>query len=171
LSDPDYDPGPTLGLIEQRVRFNECAMDASAHQLVGAEWSFGATYRLAYAQLKQSFPEYPGLGVGGLEDISDWNGWLHTLRLTGLYRHSSGFFARAEGVLFAQDRRRQALSLASDDFWQVNALVGYRFPKQRAEIAVGLLNALGHDYRLDPINQHPDLPRSRTFYARLLLNF
>jgi hypothetical protein len=36
---------------------------------------------------------------------------------------------------------------------------------------VGVLNLLDNDYRLDPINQYAELPRSRTFYARLLLNF
>jgi outer membrane receptor protein involved in Fe transport len=170
---------PTLGLIKERVRFNEYAMDVSAHQLLFEEWSFGARYRLAYAQLKRSFPEYPGLGAGGVEDSRDWLGWLHTLNLSGLYRHHSGFFVRGEGVLFAQDRKREGRSQDFGDtitsgkssFWQLNGTVGYRFPKQRAEIAIGVLNALGDDYQLDPINQHPDLPRSRTFYARLLLNF
>src|SRR5439155_5180707 len=146
LTDPDYDPGPTLGLIQERIRFNEYAMDVSAHQLLSEEWSFGVQYRLAYAQLKQSFPEFAGLGAGGVEDSRDWHGWLHTLNLSGLYRHPSGFFARAESVLFVQDRRRQGHSMdlgdsvisGSSSFWQVNGTVGYRFPKQRAEIAVGI---------------------------------
>jgi outer membrane receptor protein involved in Fe transport/Tfp pilus assembly protein PilF len=171
LSDPLYDPPPTLGLIREQVRFNEYAVNASLHQLVSQEWSFGAQYRLAYARLERSFPEYPGIAYGGLDDNSDWRGWLHTVKLTGLYRHQSGVFARAEGILFAQDRERDRVSFPSDDFWQANFVAGYRFPKQRAEIAVGVLNILDDDYRLDPINQHADLPRSRTFYARLLINF
>jgi outer membrane receptor protein involved in Fe transport len=74
-------------------------------------------------------------------------------------------------VFFAQDRKQDEGSAPGDDFWQVNLIVGYRFPRQRAEIAAGVLNVLDNDYRLDPINWHADLPRSRTFYARLLLNF
>lgn len=175
LSDPFYDPPPTLGLIREKVRFSEYALDASAHHLISDEWSFGARYRLSYAQLKRSFPEYLGLGPlpadGGLDDKSDWRGWLHTLNLSGLYRHQSGLFVRAEGVFFAQDREREAISLLGDDFWQVNLVAGYRFPKHKAEVAVGLLNVLDDDYRLDPINQYADQPRSRTLYARLLLNF
>ena len=68
---------------------------------------------------------------------ADWRGWLHTVTLSGLYRHRSGIFARAEGVFFAQDREREGSSLAGDDFWQVNLIAGYRFPKQRAEVAIG----------------------------------
>jgi hypothetical protein len=93
------------------------------------------------------------------------------LNLTGLYRHQSGFFGRVESVFFAQDRERESISLPGDDFWQVNVVGGYRFPKQRAEVAVGVLNALDNDYRLDPINSYADQPRSRTFYARVLINF
>jgi hypothetical protein len=171
LSDPNYDPGPTPGLIEEQVHFQEYALGASAHQLVGDEFSFGVQYRLSYAQLKRSFPEYQGLGFGGVDDNSDWQGWLQTLSLSGLYRHPSGVFARAEGVLFAQDREQDGASLPGDTFWQVNLSVGYRFPKQKAEVSVGVLNLLDNDYQLDPINQYAEQPRSRTFFARVLLNF
>lgn len=171
LSHEDYDPPPSLGLIQEQVRFRERALDFSAHQLISDEWSLGLRYRLSYAELKRNFPEYPGLGVGGLDDNPDWRGWLHTLSLSGLYRHHTGLFARAEGVLFAQDRERDGSSAPGDDFWEVNLIAGYRFPRQRAEIAVGILNILDTDYRLDPINQHADQPRSRTFYVRLLINF
>jgi tetratricopeptide (TPR) repeat protein len=171
LSDVNYDLPPTLGLIREEVRFQEDALELSAHQLIGDGWSFGVRYRLGYAELKRSFPEYPGLGVGGVETSTDWRGWLHTLGLNGLYRHPSGLFARAEGILFVQDRQREGNTAPGDSFWQVNFLAGYRFPKQRAEIGLGVLNILDTDYRLDPINHYADQPRSRTFYARLLINF
>ena len=170
-----YNSAPVPGLIREHVQFNEYALDASVHRLVSEEWSFGVQYRLAYAQLERSFPDYLALGPppaeGGLDKQTDWRGWLHTVRLTGLYRHRSGLFARAEGVLFAQDREQDDISLRGDDFWQVNLIAGYRFPRQRAEIAIGLLNVLDNDYRLDPINSYAEQPRSRTLYARLFLNF
>jgi len=171
LSDENYDLPPSPGLIRQNVHFYDYGLDFSAHQLVGNEWSFGVRYRLDYAKLKQSYPEYPGLGVGGVETSSDWRGWLHTVGLSGLYRHPSGIFARADGTLIIQEREQQGSSEPSDTFWQVNLTAGYRFPMQRAEIAIGVLNLLDTNYRLDPINQYSDLPRSRTFYARLLINF
>ena len=93
---------------------------------------------------------------------------------------NSGVFVRAEGVLFAQEREQEHRSfdgekelndLPEDKFWEVNVIAGYRFPKQKAEVAVGVLNIFDTDYRLDPINSHAEQPRSRTFYARLLINF
>jgi hypothetical protein len=171
LSDPFFDPPPTLGLIKQEVRFREYALDMSAHQLVGREWSFGARYRLAHAELKQRFPEYPGIAFAGLHDKLETHGWLHTVSLTALYRHSSGLFAQAEGHWFSQARETNTVALTGDSFWQANLIAGYRFPQQKAELAVGLLNVFDKDYRLDPINQYAERPRARTFYARLLLNF
>lgn len=185
LSHEDYDPPPTLGLIRERVIFREHAVDLSAHQLVAREWSFGVRYRLAYAELGQSFPEYPNLGYGGVSDRTRREGWLHSVSLSGLYRHSSGVFARSEGLFFLQDRAWKGRFgpgeppplpgdpriAPGDQFWQVNLYAGFRFRRQRGEVAVGILNLLDEDYRLDPLNQHAELPRSRTFYARLLLNF
>jgi Tfp pilus assembly protein PilF len=168
--DPFYVERPLPGLVREQVRFREQAAEFAIHQLINTEWSFGARYRLGYARLKRSFPDYPDLGVN-IDDRTDWRGWLHTVALSGLYRHASGVFARADGVFWAQDREREGLDIASDDFWQANFIAGYRFPKQRAELAVGVLNILDCDYRLDPINQYADQPRERTFYARLLINF
>jgi len=36
---------------------------------------------------------------------------------------------------------------------------------------VGVLNLTDQDYRLNPLNLYPDLPRSRTFAASLQFNF
>jgi tetratricopeptide (TPR) repeat protein len=171
LSDENYDPPPTLGLIEEHLRYEEHALDFSAHRLLSTEWSFGMRYRVAYARLERNFPEYPGLGVGGVDDDTDWRGLLHTVSVNALYRHNSGVFARAEGIYFAQQREQDDASLSGDTFWQLNTYLGYRFLSGRAEASVGLLNLLDNDYRLDPINPHTDQPRSRTFYARLLLSF
>ena len=167
----DYDMDPSRGLIRERLKFQEESVAISAHQLAGSEWSFGVGYRLSWAQLERRLPEYPGLGVGGVEDETRWDGWLHRLNFSALYRHSSGIFGRAEAVWLAQVREHQGNSAPDDQFWQINLLAGCRFARQRGEVAVGVLNAAGGDYRLDPLNHHPDLPRARTFYARVLLHF
>jgi hypothetical protein len=171
LSHEDYDPPPTLGLIQEHVRYREDALQFSAHRLLSAAWSFGVRYRLAYARLEREFPEYPGLGAGGIDDNTEWTGLLHTLRLSTLYRHRSGVFASAEGIYFGQTREHDDLSVDGDALWQMNTYLGYRFLGGRAEAAIGLLNILDTDYRLDPINPYTDQPRSRTFYARLILSF
>lgn len=171
LSDENYDPPPSLGLIQERVEYEENALEVSAHQLVNAEWSFGVRYRVARAQLERSFPEYPGLGVDSVDDNTDWRGLLHTVILSALYRHQSGLFGRTEGIFYSQERDRDDASVPGDNFWQLNAYLGYRFLRGRAEASIGLLNLLDNEYRLDPINPYTDQPRSRTFYARLLLSF
>ena len=168
--DPFFMARPVPGVIRESVHFREEGVEFGAHQLISDEWSFGARYRLGYARLKRNFPEYPGLATD-IDERTDWRGWLHALTLTGLYRHRSGLFARADGVLFAQDGERDDSSIASDDVWQANFVMGYRFPRQKAEFAVGVLNILDCDYRLDSINRYAERPRARTFYARLLINF
>jgi hypothetical protein len=171
LSSFDYQSPPTMGLLDETVRFNEESVRFSLHQLVADGWSLGFQYRFSYDDLKQRLPEYQGLGYAGIQDNGDSRGWLHTISLNALYRDSTGLFARADANLFIQAREQQGASLAGDEFWQVNGMAGYRFAKQRAEIAVGVLNLFDQDYRLDPISVTTSLPRSRTFYARLLLDF
>jgi outer membrane receptor protein involved in Fe transport len=187
FSDPslefDYTASPTFGLIARKFDFLEHAAEFSVHQLIGNGFSLNARYKLAYDELTQSFPEYPAslfLGAPyGIPQRSRTSALLHTVNLSALYRHPSGVFARVEGLFNSQwrDSRIEDMdgthggTLPSDQFWQLNLLAGYRFPARRAELAVGLLNATGRNYRLDPLNQYSELPRSRTFYTRLLINF
>ena len=51
-----------------------------------------------------------------------------------------------------------------------NLYIGYRFPRERGDITIGVLNLADEDYRLNPLNPYVDLPRERLFYARLRLN-
>jgi outer membrane receptor protein involved in Fe transport len=74
-------------------------------------------------------------------------------------------------VWYHQANYEQDSGLPTADFWHHNLLAGYRFPRRSAEITLGLLNLFDTDYRLNPLNLHPDLPRGRTFVASLRLNF
>jgi outer membrane receptor protein involved in Fe transport len=164
---------PSRSLIREKIDFNEQVLELSARRLVSKEWSLGARYRLAYDKLEQNFPDY---SEDRFTDVhlakrSQSKAWLHTIELSVLYRHQSGWFGQIDGTWFSQEREHDAVDLRADDFWQLNVKAGYRFPRQRAEITVGVLNLLDSDYQLDPLNAHPDLPRSRTLYVRLLLNF
>jgi outer membrane receptor protein involved in Fe transport len=171
LSGQNLGDPPSFGLIEEDIRFREEAAQLSVHQLLSREWSFGAQYRGSYAKLERTYPEYKGRMIGVVDDQSEWRGWLHTLKLTWLYRNRSGVFARSDATFFLQEHERDAASLPEQRFWQVNAFGGYRFARQRAEVTVGVLNLMDKDNHLDPVNYFNDLPRARTFYARLLLDF
>jgi hypothetical protein len=48
---------------------------------------------------------------------------------------------------------------------------GYRFPRRKAEILVGLLNLTDQNYRLNPLTLYNELPRRRTLMARFQVNF
>jgi hypothetical protein len=59
----------------------------------------------------------------------------------------------------------------SEMFGQLDLFAGYRLPRQRGEVVVGVLNVTGDDYRLDPVTAHPEFPRERVFYARVSFRF
>jgi hypothetical protein len=92
------------------------------------------------------------------------------VNISGLFQHPSGFFAGAEAAWWSQDLRDSLAGTPGDTFWQVNLQAGYRSPRRHAEFTVGVLNVVGRDYRLYPINLYPDLPRERTLFARLQMN-
>jgi outer membrane receptor protein involved in Fe transport len=76
-----------------------------------------------------------------------------------------------ESLWTQQSNRGDSAGLPGDDFWQVNAFVGYRFPRRVAEVRVGVLNLTGQDYRLNPLNLTPDLPRHRTVMVSFRFNW
>ncbi len=152
----------------QELNFDERSLALSIHQLVGHEWAFAARYRLSRAELESEFTELPSALIP--EARRDDQATLHQLNLLGIWQHAAGFFARGEGIWSAQNNESSTGSLPDDDFWQFNAVAGYRFPRRRAEIAVGLLNITDQDYRLNPLNSMVELPRGRTFMVSMRFN-
>ncbi|MBM3883610.1 MAG: hypothetical protein FJ387_28545 [Verrucomicrobia bacterium] len=93
------------------------------------------------------------------------------MSLLATFNHPSGFFAQAEARWHLQRNRGYTPALSGDDFWHFDLFAGYRFARRKAELGVGLLNLADRDYRLHPLNLHAELPRHRTFVARLKCNF
>jgi hypothetical protein len=155
--------------IRQRLDFGERTIVATVNQLVGDEWSIGARYRYSQAELETSYPIPNSVRVGDPRQRAD----LHQATLFILFNHRSGFFASSETDYYHQDNFGPSGTVAplpSQDFVQQNFFVGYRFRRQRGEISVGVLNVNDTDYRLNPLNVYSELPRERTFVARLKLN-
>lgn len=118
---------------------------------------------------------------------------LRTVSLFALYNHPSGFFVNCEALWWHQDNDEFVNSIASftdvgsgkvranlrvkngglrgDDFWQFNAMAGWRFHRNRCEVSVGGLNLTSREYRLNPLNPSEELPRQRTFVVRCKLDF
>jgi outer membrane receptor protein involved in Fe transport len=80
-------------------------------------------------------------------------------------------FAQLKGAWTQQVNSGLQSSLADADFWQWDLLAGYRFPRRRAEITVGVLNLTDRDYHLSPLNLHQETPQDRTFYAQFNFHF
>ena len=156
------------GSTRQSFDYEEHDATVYLNKLLGREWAVGATYRYTWSELAQSFSEVPAAQPGARRLN---RAELHNVNLFLLYNHSSGFFARAEGQFYWQHNAADSAALEDDSFYQVNLWAGFRFPRQRGEIALGVLNLNGTDYRLNPLTPYTELPRERVFAARLLFNF
>jgi Tfp pilus assembly protein PilF len=182
LGEFEFNPNPGepafVGATPDKINYQEKSLLLTVNQLLGDAWSLGALYRLSRADLWESYPEV--LPVVDAQDPALLKGFrrnqhldaiLHELLLYGIYNHPSGFFGRFEAVWYSQSNGGYAVELAGDNFWQLNGFIGYRFPRRKAELEIGLLNLTDQDYRLNPLNLYNELPRNRTFVARLRLSF
>ena len=165
--------GLFLNTINEKLDFRERSVALSLHQLMGAEWALGGTYRLSRAELDDN---YTGISdavaaQGSFPARQHLTGTLHTLSLQVIYQHSSGIFSQLRGTWMMQDNAGYQPHRSGADFWQYDLLGGYRFPSRRAEILVGVLNFTDQDYRLSPLNLHLESPQSATFVARFQFHF
>jgi tetratricopeptide (TPR) repeat protein len=157
------------GSMPERLDYRERSVTAVVNQILSREWSLGAQYKFTRSELDDVFTAIP---VAVVPDADrSLRADLHSVNLYAVFNHRSGFFARAETQWFSQENSGYSTPLPGDDFWQHNVYVGYRFPRLRGEVTLGLLNLTSQDYRLNPLNAYVELPRERAFFARLRLNF
>ena len=157
----------------EQLDYRERSVGVIVNQLVGENFSFGASYRLSKAELDDDFVEVPPTATttGGFNPNRDESATLHELNLFARVHLRCGFFSEFNSLWLAQSNRGYAPDIPGDDFWQLNLFAGYRFPNRIAEIRVGLLNITDQDYRLNPLNLYYELPRERTLAASLKFNF
>jgi outer membrane receptor protein involved in Fe transport len=139
--------------LRNHLDYEERSVLCTLNQLLGNGWSIGARYRLSQAEYTDDFVDVPnGIVYRNFVPHKDEEALLHELSLDAL-------------------NNRDAASLADDEFWQINFLAGYRFPRRKAEITLGVLNLTDQDYRLNPLTPYQELPRDRTLIVRLQINF
>ncbi|MEW6160571.1 MAG: TonB-dependent receptor, partial [Verrucomicrobiota bacterium] len=169
---PDRIPGVVepafAATLTETLEFEERSLNVSVNQLLGERWSFGARYRISDAELTAQFPDVPVRALASA--ATQTRGTLQHAMLYVVHYVPCGFFAQADLNWFAQSNRGYTPDRPGDEFWQSNAWLGYRFRNRIAEVSLGVLNIGGQDYRLNPLNLHAELPRERTFAARLKLN-
>jgi outer membrane receptor protein involved in Fe transport len=159
---------PTPGSTRELIDYREVTAKAVLNQILANDWFIEAKYQFTHSDLERSLPL---LGTPlSPAPSSDVQADLHEVRLGLLYRHPSGVFGRVETWWLSQHNYNYSPSLPGDDVFQANIYVGYRFPRERGDITIGVLNLADEDYRLNPLTPYVDLPRERLFYARLRLN-
>ena len=164
-----------LLLSRGREQFDESAKtlhsDTRALALFTAALLMGASYSISRSELEVGYPGLPP-GLSGLPDvIRDEEAVLGRLELMVGFNHESGFYAQWASVFHHQQTVASALEMPDESFWQHDVWVGYRFPRRRAEIRLGVLNLMDEDFRLNPLNEYRPIPRERTFEAALRINF
>jgi outer membrane receptor protein involved in Fe transport len=168
---PEFPNAVPVPLFES-LRYTETALRGHFDQLLGSEWTAGATYVISEAVLDSDFPEVQNAPyVVDFEPQTRQKAILQNSEIYLVYNSPSGFFSRAEALWNRQSSTGYSPVLAGDDFWQYNLFVGYRFLRRHAEVRFGLFNVSDQNYNLNPLNLHPDYSRRRTFDMRLRLNF
>jgi len=153
----------------QQLRYEEQDLLVTVNQLLGDRWSLGAKYQISFSNLETIFREIPTT-ISPLGD-SRQKATLHQAQLFAIYNHPSGWFGRLEGYWARQSNVGYAPDIPGDEIFQLNAYAGYRFRRNYGDITVGFLDINDQDYKLNPLNYYNELPRERTFVARVRLNF
>jgi hypothetical protein len=98
------------------------------------------------------------------------------------YYNTSGFFAGVGGTYVNQDVDRSNTSIqadGNDDFFLVDALIGYRFPKRLGVVSLGAKNLFDKDFKYqdDSYREFQDEPSTGPYFpdltvmGQLTLNF
>jgi Flp pilus assembly protein TadD len=167
-------PAFFLNSTREKLSYGERTMLVTLNQLISREWSLGVRERLSYSELRDTFDEIPSSDIPREKQ----EGLFNQLQLYATYNHPSGWFARGEAIWFDQHNYGYQPALHGDDFWQLNSFVGYRFRNDVGEVSLGVLNILGQDYSINPLNSYytpidfyDNIPRKVTLLARVRLNF
>ena len=169
---PPYQPYAVPSGLNENLDYWERTLQVTANQLLGRDWSLGASYRLSEATLNDNYPDaQDAFFYSDFQPSQRTKGVLQQVDLTAIFNHPGGFFAEGEALWFGQSNQGYTPDEPGDDFWQFNLYAGYHFLRRKGEISVGLLNVTGQDYNLNPLNIYNELPRSRTLAVSLQFNF
>jgi tetratricopeptide (TPR) repeat protein len=176
----EFIANPVPSVIEpsttrQDLDYEEKFAGITINQLITDQWAVSVQYLFVRSELTRAHPDLRD-AVDSLDSTN--RAEMHRINLGLLFNHPSGFFARAEGQWYIQQNLGTAniggiteKDLPDESYPQVNLFVGYRLPRQRGDITLGVMNLTDEDYRLNPISPYYEMPRERVFYAQLRLRF
>lgn len=168
-ADPAFFPGGTA----QTLDYDELSLQFTVNQLIGDKFAVGALYRMTRSELRSALPEVPVAVAPSVDQTNEAT--LHEVSLFGNWNSPTGLFARAEANWYKQDLEDDLNRIGGvrdgDEFWQLNAFLGYRFMQNQGEVSVGVLNINDADYNLSPLNPYGNLARERTAVLRCRFSF
>ncbi len=155
--------------LARSLDYQERVASLYVQQLLGDEWSAGASYTLRDSDLHTFYPEIP-VTVAAKADKTE-RATMHQINANVLFNHHSGFFSRLDSSWTLQSNRSYSPDIPGDTVHQLDFSVGYRFPRQIGSILLTVGNLTDQDYKLNPLNIYTEMPRERVFSARLRLHF
>ena len=166
---------PLPGSTRENLDFHEDSLQLSLQHLFGERLNAGVHYVVSHADLKQTYAIPSSIiFLDPSRRSSSYEGILHTLAFDAQANLPNGIFAGTTATWRLQNDLTDAAlggALPDERFWQVDLFAGYRSPHRHYELRVGLLNIADTNYRLDPINAYPELPRKQTLALSLRFNF
>ncbi|MSU36971.1 MAG: hypothetical protein EXS36_18110 [Pedosphaera sp.] len=160
-------------VVPQDLQYRERALTLTPDQPLGDLFTVGASYRLQEARLGTVFGTLPDLSAAEppFATSTQQEAVLHQVVGHLNFNHPAGWFSTFLARWMDQTNKKDDAMLAGDSTWQLDLWLGYRWRHRRAEAAVGILNLLDDDHRLNPLNSFAKPPRERTVALRLGLRF
>ncbi|MBI3870074.1 MAG: FecR domain-containing protein [Verrucomicrobia bacterium] len=163
--------------IQELLRYKEHSASLRVGQLLGRDWLVGAECGMTRSLLVKRYPiitDPTPAGNPSSEEVAN----LRSVKLRLMYHNPTGLFAQCESSWLWQDDMRAPVDQANgilskppESVMQLDLQVGFRFNRRRGEVAFGVRNLTGQDYRLTALTPIPDLPRSRVFTTSLRWRF
>ena len=150
--------------VDQRLRYDEQSARAIVNQAITDELFAQGLYQFTRADLDQAYVNLPAPAT--FNPQSSERADLHRFGASLLYQRPDGWFARGCFTYI----RQEAQPITSDSVPFGDLFIGWRFPKLKGDITVGVLNIGDQNYQLFPLTPYEEFPRERTFYARFRLN-
>jgi tetratricopeptide (TPR) repeat protein len=158
---PPAVPTQAMELLDYQENSARVLLD----QVLADNLSLETGYQFTRSTLERGLPDLPASATYAREIRQQAD--LHEVVGALVFNHPNGLFARSETRWFYQ---ANSPDVGDSNFAMLNFFVGYRFPRHRAELTLGLLNAADVQYRLLALNYYQELPRERSVYLRLKLN-
>lgn len=153
----------------QNLDYNEQSFTAEVNQLLPDGFVAGLNYVFNHSGLKTTYSAIPPLP--NFSPVQEQSAYLHQIGAYLLFNHPSGFFAQFGAHGYLQQNFGYSPAEPGDDFVQLDLVGGWRFWQRRGQLLIGVLNLTAQNYSLNPLNEYPELPRSRVFYGQFSFEF